>query len=167
MSGPLLCRNDTQCRPRFGDIWRCRRHVGDTSATCGAKADTTQNVASWAQKRHAEIRHVELRVTRYLSSRTQYFCQHVSNQYQVVEWWCYEVCGGGRERWNRLFSHLDFPSLKFSYYLYMLNFTCKVLSHWSSGMIPRSGRGGPEFESRMGPVFFVNAPIFLIVKHIF
>ena len=37
MSGPLLCRNDTQCRPRFGDIWRCRRHVGDTSATCGAK----------------------------------------------------------------------------------------------------------------------------------
>ena len=38
MSGPLLCRNDTQCRPRFGDIWRCRRHVGDTSATCRAKA---------------------------------------------------------------------------------------------------------------------------------
>jgi uncharacterized Zn-finger protein len=37
MLGPLLCRNDTQCRPRFGDIWRCRRHVGDTSATCGAK----------------------------------------------------------------------------------------------------------------------------------
>jgi len=37
MSGPLPCRNDTQCRPRFGDIWRCRRHVGDTSATCGAK----------------------------------------------------------------------------------------------------------------------------------
>ena len=37
-SGPLLCRNDTQCRPRFGDIWRCRRHVGNTSATCGAKA---------------------------------------------------------------------------------------------------------------------------------
>ena len=37
MSRPLLCRNDTQCRPRFGDIWRCRRHVGDTSATCGAK----------------------------------------------------------------------------------------------------------------------------------
>ena len=24
-------------------------------------------------------------------------------------------------------------------------------SHWSSGMIPRSGRGGPGFESRMGP----------------
>ena len=37
MLGPLLCRNDTQCRPRFGNIWRCRRHVGDTSATCGAK----------------------------------------------------------------------------------------------------------------------------------
>ena len=33
MSGPLLCRNDTRCQPRFGDIWRCRRHVGDTSAT--------------------------------------------------------------------------------------------------------------------------------------
>jgi len=26
MSGPLLCRNDTQCRPRFGDICTCRRH---------------------------------------------------------------------------------------------------------------------------------------------
>jgi hypothetical protein len=38
MSGPLLFHNDKQCRPRFGDIWRCRRHVGDTSATCGAKA---------------------------------------------------------------------------------------------------------------------------------
>ena len=37
MSGPLLCRNHTQCRPRFGDIWRCRRHVGDTSATYRAK----------------------------------------------------------------------------------------------------------------------------------
>jgi len=37
VSGTLPCRNDTQCRPRFGDIWRCRRHVGDTSATCGAK----------------------------------------------------------------------------------------------------------------------------------
>ena len=24
-------------------------------------------------------------------------------------------------------------------------------SHWSSGMIPASGAGGPEFESRMGP----------------
>ena len=29
----------------------CRRHV----------ADTTQNVAIWAKKRHADIRHVELR----------------------------------------------------------------------------------------------------------
>ena len=29
----------------------CRRHV----------ADTTQNVAVWAKKRHADIRHVELR----------------------------------------------------------------------------------------------------------
>jgi len=28
----------------------CRRHV----------ADTTQNVAVWAKKRHADIRHVEL-----------------------------------------------------------------------------------------------------------
>ena len=37
MSGTLLCRNDTQCRPRFGDIDTCRRHVGDMSATCGAK----------------------------------------------------------------------------------------------------------------------------------
>ena len=37
MSGPLLCCNDTQCRPRFGDIWRCQRHVGDTSATYRAK----------------------------------------------------------------------------------------------------------------------------------
>ena len=25
----LLCRNDTQCRPRFGDIDTCRWHVGD------------------------------------------------------------------------------------------------------------------------------------------
>ena len=33
MSGPLLCRDDTLCRPRFGDIWRCRRHVGDMSPT--------------------------------------------------------------------------------------------------------------------------------------
>jgi len=37
VSGTLLCRNDTQCRPRFGDIDTCRRHVGDMSATCGAK----------------------------------------------------------------------------------------------------------------------------------
>ena len=37
MSGTLPCRNDTQCRPRFGDIWRCRRHVADMSPTCGAK----------------------------------------------------------------------------------------------------------------------------------
>ena len=34
MSGTLPCRNDTQCRPRFGDIWRCRRHVADMSPTC-------------------------------------------------------------------------------------------------------------------------------------
>jgi len=27
VSGTLPCRADTQCRPRFGDIWRCRRHV--------------------------------------------------------------------------------------------------------------------------------------------
>jgi len=37
VSGTLPCRADTQCRPRFGDIWRCRRHVADMSATCGAK----------------------------------------------------------------------------------------------------------------------------------
>ena len=37
MSGTLPCRADTQCRPRFGDIWRCRRHVADMSPTCGAK----------------------------------------------------------------------------------------------------------------------------------
>jgi len=37
VSGTLPCRNDTQCRPRFGDIWRCRRHVADMSPTCGAK----------------------------------------------------------------------------------------------------------------------------------
>jgi len=30
--------NDTQCRPRFGDIWRCGRHVADMSPTCGAKS---------------------------------------------------------------------------------------------------------------------------------
>jgi len=35
----------------------CRRHV----------ADTTQNVAVWAKKRHADIRHVELRRRRTLS----------------------------------------------------------------------------------------------------
>jgi hypothetical protein len=29
----LLCRNNTQCRPRFGNIDTCRRHVGDMSAT--------------------------------------------------------------------------------------------------------------------------------------
>ena len=44
MSGPLLCRNDTQCWPRFGDIWRYWRHVGDTSATCGAKKQTTRHI---------------------------------------------------------------------------------------------------------------------------
>jgi len=37
VSGTLPCRADTQCRPRFGDIWRCRRHVADMSPTCGAK----------------------------------------------------------------------------------------------------------------------------------
>ena len=40
MSGTLPCRADTQCRPRFGDIWQCRRHVADMSATCGAKSFT-------------------------------------------------------------------------------------------------------------------------------
>ena len=39
MSGTLPCRADTQCRPRFGDIWRCRRHVADMSPTCGAKVN--------------------------------------------------------------------------------------------------------------------------------
>ena len=42
--GPRLCRNNTQCRPRFGDIWRCRRHVGDTSATCQAKLNLSRLV---------------------------------------------------------------------------------------------------------------------------
>ena len=41
MSGTLPCRADTQCRPRFGDIWRCRRHVADMSPTCGAKRRIT------------------------------------------------------------------------------------------------------------------------------
>ena len=36
-------------------------HVADMTETCRRHvADTTQNVAIWAQKRHADIRHVEL-----------------------------------------------------------------------------------------------------------
>ena len=38
VSGTLLCRNDTQCRPRFGDIDTCRR------ATCGAKVVEAEKV---------------------------------------------------------------------------------------------------------------------------
>jgi len=40
MSGPLLA---------IGDIWRCRRHVGDTSATCGAKQEGAVEVRQRAQ----------------------------------------------------------------------------------------------------------------------
>jgi len=37
--------------------------VGDMTETCRQHvADTTQNVAVWAKKRHADIRHVELRL---------------------------------------------------------------------------------------------------------
>jgi len=43
VSGTLPCRADTQCRPRFGDIWRCRRHVADMSPTCGAKSRRLRN----------------------------------------------------------------------------------------------------------------------------
>ena len=63
MSGTLLCRNDTQCRPRFGDIWRCRRHVGDTSATCGAKpsSPTTDQVTTQVSTTTIDSHMAELR----------------------------------------------------------------------------------------------------------
>ena len=32
-------------------------------------------------------------------------------------------------------------------------FKCKA--QWSSGMIPASGAGGPEFKSRLSPIFFI------------
>ena len=51
MSGTLPCRADTQCRPRFGDIWRCRRHVADMSPTCGAKVFPTR--LGWCQSHGA------------------------------------------------------------------------------------------------------------------
>jgi len=36
-------------------------HVADMTETCRRHvADTTQNVAIWAKKRHADIRHMEL-----------------------------------------------------------------------------------------------------------
>ena len=51
----MLCRLDTLADTTFSCVCdmteTCRRHV----------ADTTQNVAIWAQKRHADIRHMELR----------------------------------------------------------------------------------------------------------
>ena len=50
----MLCRLDTLADTTFSCVCdmteTCRRHV----------ANTTQNVAVWAKKRHADIRHVEL-----------------------------------------------------------------------------------------------------------
>ena len=50
----MSCRLDTLADTTFSYVCdmteTCRRHV----------ADTTQNVAVWAKKRHADIRHVEL-----------------------------------------------------------------------------------------------------------
>ena len=52
---------DMSCRfghPGRHDIFLCRRHDRNVSRHV---ADTTQNVAVWAKKRHADIRHMELR----------------------------------------------------------------------------------------------------------
>ena len=50
----MSCRLDTLADMTFSCVCdmteTCRRHV----------ADTTQNVAVWAKKRHADIQHVEL-----------------------------------------------------------------------------------------------------------
>ena len=37
-------------------------------------------------------------------------------------------------------------------------------ARWSSGMIPASGAGGSEFDSRVGPIHFL--PLFLFVENI-
>jgi hypothetical protein len=42
-------------------------------------------------------------------------------------------------------------------------------SHWSSGMIPRSGRGGPGFESRVGPIleyYIVSTSLVCSIRYI-
>jgi len=40
VSGTLLCRNDTQCRPRFGDIDTCRRHGRHVELSRPSKTST-------------------------------------------------------------------------------------------------------------------------------
>ena len=58
----MSCRFDTLADTTFSCVCdmteKCRRHV----------ADTTQNVAVWAKKRHADIRHMELRWAYYKPS---------------------------------------------------------------------------------------------------
>ena len=57
-------------------------HVADMTETCRRHvADTTQNVAIWTKKRHADIRHMEL------SQRGGYswFNSHISEGYAMFE----------------------------------------------------------------------------------
>ena len=58
----MSCRLDTLADTTFSCVCDMTENVGDMSP------DTTQNVASWAQKRHADIRHVQLSFASNLAS---------------------------------------------------------------------------------------------------